>query len=202
MKFVKLDITKHDLDKISRWIYETELAIFRTLIGKDEIEAQKNIKTLIKSKNNIFSYENIYVVTDENEEVLGILVAFTGNDISFWGDFKAYYNILDSSAFLKYVIKGTTINELLTTSVGKNDYYLSNIAVDPHFRGQGIGSFILQNAFQIARDKGCNRVLLDVTFKNKRAMKLYERFGFKVNGKNVSRWIWKDEGTYGMEYVL
>lgn len=202
MKFVKLDINKHDLDKVSEWIYETELSIFRPLIGKDKNEAMENIKKLIKARNNTFSQEHIHVVSDENENVLGILVSFCGRETSRWDDFKAYFKVLNFYDFLKYVVKGTLIDELLTSSVGKNDYYLSNIVVDPRRRSQGIGTFILENAFKVAEEKGCRRVILDVTLDNIGASRLYERFGFKVYGKKDSKWIFKGKGTFNMEHFV
>ena len=202
MKFVELDINKHDLDKVSKLIYETELSLFTPLLGKNEKEAIKNIKTLIKTGNNSFAYNNIHIAVDEDENVLGILVAFCGRETSFWKDLNAFSKLLSLREFLKYIIKGTIINELLTASVAKNDYYLSNVGVDPGFRGQGIGTYILENAFKVAKKKGCNRVILDVTFKNEGALRLYGRFGFKVYGKTIGKWLWKDEGTYNMEHFV
>lgn len=202
MKFVKLNVNTHDLDKVSKWIYETELEVFRPLIGRNETEAINNIKTLIKSKSNVFSHENVHVVTDSNESILGILVAYSGNDISFLGELRAYYNVLDIFSFLKFLTKGIAIAGLLTTSPGHDEYYLSNIAVDPRFRGQGVGSFVIENAFRLAEEKGFKKVLLDVTFKNEGAKRLYERYGFKIKGKNSNILIWSDKGTYGMEYIL
>ena len=202
MRFSKLNIAKNDLNEVSRLIYETELKIFRSLLGKDENEATENIKKLIIAGNNTFGHEHIYVVSDENDEMLGILVSFCGRETSFWNDFKAYFKVLDFYSFLKYVVKGTLINELLTASVGKNDYYLSNIAVDPNHRGQGIGTFILENAFKVAKKKGCRRVILDVTFGNLGASRLYERFGFKVYGKKDPKLIFKGKGTYNMEHFV
>lgn len=202
MKFKKLDINKHDIDKVSKLIYETELAIFRPLIGKDRDRATQNIKKLIKAGNNTFGLEHIYVVSDENGNVLGILVSFCGRETSFWNDFKAYFKVLGVYSFLKYVVKGTLINELLTASVGENDYYLSNIAVDPRCRGQGIGTFILENAFKVAEEKGCRRVILDVTLNNLGASRLYERVGFKVYGKKNPKLIFNGEGTYNMEHFV
>jgi ribosomal protein S18 acetylase RimI-like enzyme len=202
MKFVKFDINKHDLNKVSKLIYETELDIFRSLLGKDENEATQNIKKLVESGNSTFGREHIYVVMGGDEDVIGILVSFCGRDTSAWNDFKAYFKILNFYDFLKYAVKGTLINELLTASVGKNDYYLSNVAVDPHHRGQGIGTFILENAFKLAEEKGCERVLLDVTLGNEGAQRLYERFGFKVYGKKDPKLIFKGKGTFNMEHFV
>ncbi len=202
MKFVKLDANKHDLNKISELIYETELTTFKQLLGKNENEAVQNIKKLVKLGNNSFGYEHIHVVTDEGENILGILISFCGRETSLWWDFKNYFKVLKFYDFLKYAVKGTLINELLTASVGKNDYYLSNIAVDPQFRGQGIGTYILENAFKAADKKGCKRVLLDVTLHNEGARRLYERFGFKVYGKKDPKLVFKGKGTLNMEHLV
>lgn len=202
MKFVKLDINKHDLNKISELIYETELTIFKQLLGKDEVDAVQNIKKLIKLGNNSFGHEHIHVVSDENENILGILVSFCGRETSLWSDLREYFKVLKFYNFLKYAVKGTLINEMLTASVGKNDYYLSNIAVDPHFRGQGIGTYILENAFKAADKKGCKRVLLDVTTDNEGARRLYERFGFKFYGKKDPKLIFRGKGTLNMEHFV
>jgi ribosomal protein S18 acetylase RimI-like enzyme len=202
MKFVKLDINKHDLDKVSKLIYETELSLFTPLIGKNEDEAVNNLNNLIKAGNNSFGHENIHVAADDDENVLGILVAFSGRQTSLWNDFKAFSKVLSLKEFLKYIVKGTIINELLTANVRENDYYLSNVGVDTQFRGQGIGTYILENAFKIAEKKRCRRVILDVTFKNEGALRLYERFGFKVYGKTSGKWLWKDQGTYNMEHSI
>jgi ribosomal protein S18 acetylase RimI-like enzyme len=202
MKFEKLDITRHDLKKVSELIYETELAIFRPLLGKDKNKALENLKKLVNFDNNLFGHENIHVVSQEDGTVLGILVSFCGRETSLWADFKAFFKILNFNDFLRLMVKGTAINELLTSKVGPDDYYLSNIAVDPLHRGQGVGTYILKNAFKLAEDKGCRRVILDVTFENVGALRLYERFGFRVYGKKNPKLIFKGEGTYNVEYFI
>ena len=201
MKFVKLDTNKHDLNKVSKLIYETELTIFKQLLGKDEKDATENIRNLVELGNNYFGHENIHVASDENENMKGILVSFSGKETSLWNDLKAYFKVLNFYDFLKCAVKGTLINESLTASLGKDDYYLSNIAVDPQYRGHGIGTYILENAVKTAEDKGCRRVVLDVTFKNKGAKRLYERFGFKVYSKNTPK-LFKGHGTLSMEYFV
>ena len=200
MKFEKLDLKRHDLNKVSKLIYETELEVFRSLLGKEEDEVTQNIKRLIKLGNNSLGHENIHVVKHAN--VIGILVSFSGKETSLWKDFKAYFKILNFNKFLKYMVKGTAISELLTTSVGRNDYYLSNVAVDPTFRGQGIGSYILKNAIKLAEDAECQRLILDVTMDNEGALRLYKRSGFKVYDKNIAEWIFKGQGTWSIEFLF
>ncbi len=115
---------------------------------------------------------------------------------------KAYSKILDFYDLLKYLFKGTLIDELLTARVDGEEYYISNIAVDPEFRGQGIGTCIVQNALKLAENSGCEKVVLNVTLNNNRALEFYKRFGFKGTGKNTAEWIFKDQGTYDMELLI
>ncbi|HEX7468809.1 MAG TPA: GNAT family N-acetyltransferase, partial [Methanobacterium sp.] len=189
-------------NKVSELIYETELDVFKPLLGEDKNKALENIEKLVKSENNLFGHENIHVVSDENGNVLAILLSFCGRETNLWADFKAFFKILNFIEFLELMVKGIAINELLTSEVGPDDYYLSNIAVDPLYRGQGIGTYILENAFKLAEDKGCRRVILDVKLGNEGALKLYEKFGFKVYGKKNPKLIFKGQGTYNMEHFV
>lgn len=202
MKFEPLNTEQHDLGMVSKLIYETELEIFRAILGKNETEGIKNIKSLIKAENNLFGSENIHVVSDDDDRVLGILVSFRGDEVTFWKEFKAYSKILDFYDLLRYVFKGTLINELLTASIGPGDYYISNIAVSHEFRSQGIGTCILENALKLAEDSGCRKVILNVTLNNERALEFYKKFGLKVTGKNTADWIFKGHETFDIEFLI
>jgi len=50
------------------------------------------------------------------------------------------------------------------------------------YRGRGIGKKLLQTAIQKAEQKGLTRIELTVREKNKRAIALYKKFGFEVEG--------------------
>ena len=59
---------------------------------------------------------------------------------------------------------------------------LANIAVRSDFRGQGYASRMLERVLQIARDRQVESIYLEVRASNKRAVELYERFGFSRVG--------------------
>jgi ribosomal protein S18 acetylase RimI-like enzyme len=61
------------------------------------------------------------------------------------------------------------------------------MGVHPDYRGQGIGSRLLRSALARARETGLECVDLDVYASNVRAVRLYEQFGFEVEG-------WKKRG--------
>jgi len=68
MKFEPLNTEQHDLGLVSKLIYETELEIFRAILGKNETEGIKNIKSLINAGNNLFGLKTftwLVMVTGE-----------------------------------------------------------------------------------------------------------------------------------------
>ncbi len=61
--------------------------------------------------------------------------------------------------------------------------YVTNIAVFPEFRKQGVGSALLEATFSLANENGLSFVSLEVRESNIEAISLYEKFGFKTEGK-------------------
>lgn len=68
----------------------------------------------------------------------------------------------------------------------ENDYfrdekycYISDLAVDASFEGQGIGRRLLETAEEWAHTKGYSLLALYVFSGNRRARQLYEKYGFK-----------------------
>ena len=58
------------------------------------------------------------------------------------------------------------------------------ICVDEKYRGKGIGTKILESIKEIAKTKGCTDLYLTVNQENENAIRVYEKFGFKV--KNIA----------------
>lgn len=62
------------------------------------------------------------------------------------------------------------------------------------YRGQGIGSRLLEETLSEARDRGLERIELDVYASNIPAIRLYEKFAFQVEGRK--RKARKLDGNY------
>ncbi len=201
MNLIKLDINKHDLNKVSELIYETDADTFNFYFHNKEIASNK-IFELLKAGKNTLGFENIYIITENNEnDVLGILVAVKGNDSSLIKDIKANFKILNLLDALKFSIFNF-VDSLILAKLEDNDIYLASVAVDDRCRGKGMGTFILEKSMELARDLGCKKVVLDVDLKNEGALRLYERFGFKIFNKKSIPWFGGEKGVYNMEYVL
>ncbi len=60
-----------------------------------------------------------------------------------------------------------------------DELHLLNIAVDPQWRGKGLGRALIALVLNTALKKGMERVILEVRVSNRPALHLYKKFGFK-----------------------
>lgn len=59
---------------------------------------------------------------------------------------------------------------------------ITNVAVDPAFRGKGYGYQMLQSQMEMATEKGATSFTLEVRVSNAKAIALYEKLGFQSVG--------------------
>jgi ribosomal protein S18 acetylase RimI-like enzyme len=70
---------------------------------------------------------------------------------------------------------------------------IHDLAVLPQYRGEGVGTALLNAVEERARRKGCCKLTLEVLDDNTRARGLYRRFGFEdsVVAESVTRFLVK-----------
>lgn len=80
----------------------------------------------------------------------------------------------------RYVLleRGGEIVGFVGARLHAEDCHVTNIAVHPRFQGQGIGSFMLRDIFQYAKENKSQQITLEVRISNLDAQRLYRRFGF------------------------
>ena len=61
--------------------------------------------------------------------------------------------------------------------------YITNIAVFPEFRRRGVAKALLNKVFEFAKEKGLSFVSLEVRPSNTEAVSLYEKTGFREEGR-------------------
>jgi ribosomal protein S18 acetylase RimI-like enzyme len=199
MRFEKLDIIKHSSQKVAELLYETDRDIFKFFYGNKATSAQI-IEKLVRIGQNNLGHEHFYVVT-QDEQVIGILLYFEGNDHHKLGELKFLIknlNLMDAIRFLLIDLK----DSLILSDLKKSDFYLAGLSVDEEVRGEGVGGIILNKAINMARQRGCKRVVLDVALDNPGARRLYERTGFKVFNKISFPWFGRKIGMFNMELYI
>jgi [ribosomal protein S18]-alanine N-acetyltransferase len=83
-----------------------------------------------------------------------------------------------------------------------DEIHINNVAILPPYRGQGIGTALMQRVLGEARRLGARRATLEVRASNEAARRLYERLGFYVaatrrhyytNPVEDALILWRDE---------
>lgn len=80
--------------------------------------------------------------------------------------------------------------------------YLGGVAIDPGFRGRGLGARMIREAIAVCRDRGFTRIELTVAVENQPAIRLYESLGFVREGILKNYTYLQKEGIYIDEQVM
>ena len=84
-----------------------------------------------------------------------------------------------------------------------DEIHINNVAVLPQFRGQGMGTTLMQHVLLEARRLGAKRATLEVRASNAAALRLYQRLGFYVAATRKQYYsnpvedaliLWRDDG--------
>ena len=67
-------------------------------------------------------------------------------------------------------------------SFGPGEAHLLNICIDPEYRRQGYGAFLLEQMISQARNAGAEMIYLEVRPSNSAAIEMYHQRGFHIIG--------------------
>ena len=113
-----------------------------------------------------FAYEEVNNVVEHNDKEMPVVCPYCRTEAA---------RIVTHGYFITEKIKETFPNE----------WYLDSISVSEDFRGQGIGSRLLEALPKLAKKANRSVIGLSVDEKNPKAKKLYERHDFKVVGQRM-----------------
>ena len=121
----------------------------------------------------------------------------TGLDHWHWGRYPNEEMIREDIARgeLYYMMEGSIIAAAVVLMVGQEKEYDSlswtcgvrpgifhRLAVHPSLQGAGFGGLVLDDVIQLLRRSGCDCVRCDTAEKNRNAIRLYEKLGFRPCG--------------------
>lgn len=79
-----------------------------------------------------------------------------------------------------FITNGDKVIGYISYKFKENDLFLSKLYIQSHNQGKGYAQESLRYIMHIASEKKCNRVYLTVNKNNQKAIRAYERFGFKL----------------------
>ncbi|HHW57416.1 MAG TPA: GNAT family N-acetyltransferase [Clostridia bacterium] len=138
---------------------------------------------LFKQPKNFFSFEHSIFI-EVNNKITGMTLGY---------DFEQkVQEELNTGLLLAKYLKFDFVRKLpllfkaskILGKIAKEEYYLSNIAVYSEFRNLGLGNKLLEEIEQEAKKLKCKRIVLDVEVENEKAIKLYEKLGYRIIEKS------------------
>ncbi len=83
-----------------------------------------------------------------------------------------------------------------------DEVHVLNIAVDPDYRGCGLGKTLMDFAADFGRERGAQTILLEVRVSNMPAQALYRKLGFQQVGLRKKYYANNKEDAYAMQKDL
>lgn len=169
-----------DAQDFSTLFLITAPTFFPYLFGSDVKNA---IENLFRHTRNWFSFEHSYFI-EVSGEIAGMALIYNYEQ-------KKKENLRTSLLILKY-LKWSIFAQLtyllkslhIVGQITESECYLNNIAVYPKYRGLGFGAKLFGVIEEEARKTGSKIIALDVEIYNEKAIRLYERLGYKIEQKS------------------
>lgn len=99
-----------------------------------------------------------------------------------WSEKSILDTLKQSQAFIVVAEQGNAIVGYCIVYFVLDEAEIARVAVDASLRKQGVGQELLRKTCQICKEKGIERLLLDVREGNENARRFYQAFGFEVDG--------------------
>ncbi|MAF13643.1 MAG: hypothetical protein CMI53_01990 [Parcubacteria group bacterium] len=161
-------------------IYSTGSYFFDYLFPYDKDITFKTIRMLFRKDKGIFSHR-FATIAEEDGDVLGLELGYSLREKRYHSFFNTLYIIRQHNLIqiFKMIFRDYNISKFLKR-LKPNSYYIANLSVHPSAQGRGIGGKLLENAFTKAKSRSYQHCYLDVSIHNKNAIKLYNKYGFKI----------------------
>jgi GNAT superfamily N-acetyltransferase len=91
--------------------------------------------------------------------------------------------LLNMQVFVALSPPGQIVGTIACSLISRDDGHLRGMAVLSAWQGSGLAAELLRHAEAALRRQGCTRVTLDTTQPQQRAMRFYEKHGYRRSGK-------------------
>ncbi len=149
-----------------------------TGLGSSE-RGSKALSDFFRLPGNRFSHEFSYVAS-LNDEIAGLLLVFPGTAFAKvnWIMIRQMPKVYSLKEICELVRREIILRD--EEEVGKDEFYIAHLSVCREFQRRGIGQALLDFAQQKALEKKLKKLSLMAEQENRSAVRLYEKFGFKV----------------------
>ena len=157
----------------------SEPPLFPAIFGSGVRGVMQN---LFRQRKNLFSFEHSYFIEVDGRKA-GVILGYDWK-AQRRGEWRTGLLLIKCMKLGFFTRTPSLLKALsLVRRVQNNEYYISNVAVYPEFRGSKLGTNLLLKTEEEARGCGVEKIALDVDVDNEGAIRLYDRLGYSIVGK-------------------
>jgi ribosomal protein S18 acetylase RimI-like enzyme len=171
-----------DTAELARLVMLSDTSFLPLLFGG---RLESALRQMLARRRNLFSHKHTRVVEHQGQTA-GVLLGYSYEQMRREALFTGvlWLRLLGSGLLrrLPGLLRlgfSRSARQDSARWLSPGEYYISNLAVGPEFRRQGLGARLLDDCRQRAERLGCRRVALDVDAGNEEAMRLYSRMGYE-----------------------
>ncbi|HSH24435.1 MAG TPA: ribosomal protein S18-alanine N-acetyltransferase [Massilibacterium sp.] len=127
--------------------------------------------------------ENVTIRLMEERDIPSILEVEHASFSIPWTE-EAFRNELTLNKFAVYLV--VEMNQKVIGYAGMwviiDESHITNIAILPEYRGEGLGNLLFAEMIQLAQTLGAKTMTLEVRVSNDVAIQLYRKYGFQDGG--------------------
>ncbi len=177
-----------DSGTIARILIEAFPALYEVAFGVASPEKNEEILTALFQSGHLAL--DTTRVCEREGRIVGLAILHVGDPIGHgraWDYARLLRRYLAPAAAIRAFFGGLGANRTLVRRMphGRDLLYIEALAVQEDERGKGVGTLLLQDAFEWASADNRRRVALHVLHNNTGARRLYEKMGFSLWQPNV-----------------
>jgi ribosomal protein S18 acetylase RimI-like enzyme len=150
------------------------------LFGQEPGHSTRDVLSrLYQRRSNRASHRYAYIAAWNGQEV-GLLLAYPGRFLQRFDRMTGFHlaQIFGLAGALRLVRRLPAYGDLVEAEA--DEFYISNLAVLPGFRGHGVGKALMDYAETLALQAGLGKCSLIVTYGHQPARCLYEKLGYQT----------------------
>ncbi len=163
----------------ARYLDTAAEGLFRLMLGRRSAHI---LATAFVEENHDLSYRHV-TFAERDGVVVGMVSGYAAEQHAC----SSFDPLIEAAGRrnLRFRIARILLAPLLhiLDSIGDRDFYLQAIAVDEKARGGGLGTLLLDSLERRARNSGASRLSLDVSARNRKAIRFYERRGMTIESQ-------------------
>jgi ribosomal protein S18 acetylase RimI-like enzyme len=177
-----------DVDWGSNLLFESGPGLFSYLFALTPDKAKDVLREAFAAPNHAFSYEYAQILEVAvapgaigDPRAVGLVLGYPGRIKR-----RAEENV---HGIMAHILPLTRVPRILVNladlsrikqDVLPQDYYVLSLCIDPEFRGQGLGTALLQDTEILAMEQGCPTLCLDLAYSNGRALGWLSGLGYDI----------------------